>query len=234
MIEMPVQTTSPAQDAGYEAARNHMVDSQVRPNKVIDPRIVAAMRRLPREAFVPAAVASLAYVDEDVPLPNGRALMEPMVIARLVQLLRVRDGETALVVAAGAGYGAALLDACGARVTALEDDAALLALARVALPGSAPGVVLIEGPVGAGWAAGAPYDLILIEGAVEAVPDALAAQLKPHGRLATVLARPGHPGAGVLAEPVQVGAATKLRAQPFFDCATPALPQFKPAPAFAF
>ncbi len=78
-----------------------MVDGQVRPNKVIDPRIIRAMRSLPRERFVPPHLASLAYADEDVPLPGGRALMEPMVIARLVQLLRVRDGERGLVVGAG-------------------------------------------------------------------------------------------------------------------------------------
>lgn len=218
----------------HAAARAHMVDSQVRPNKVVDPRIIEAMRRLPRERFVPPGLSSLAYADEDVPLPGGRALLEPMVIARLAQILRVRPGETALVVGAGAGYGAAVLDACGATVTALEDDAMLLALARAALPALAPGVTLAEGPVAAGWASGAPYDVILIEGAVEAIPDVLVAQLKPGGRMATVLAGPNEPGMGVLAEPVQVGGETRMRSQPIFNCAVPALPQFKRAPAFIF
>ena len=168
--------TAPPTD--YAAARDHMVDSQVRPNKVIDPRIIRAMRRLPRERFLPPASACRAYADEDVPLPGGRAMIEPMVIARLVQLLKLREHETALVVAAGSGYGAALLDACGAKVTALEDDQGLLALARLALPAIAPGVSLVEGPVAAGWPAGAPYDVILIEGAVQRVPDILAAQLR--------------------------------------------------------
>ena len=107
----------------FAEARNNMVDSQVRPNKVTDPRIVAAMRQLPRERFLPPALAALAYADEDVPLGEGRVLIEPMVIARLVQLTAIAAGERALVVAAGTGYGAAVLAACGARVTALEESA---------------------------------------------------------------------------------------------------------------
>ena len=224
--------TAPPTD--YAAARDHMVDSQVRPNKVIDPRIIRAMRRLPRERFLPPASACRAYADEDVPLPGGRAMIEPMVIARLVQLLKLREHETALVVAAGSGYGAALLDACGAKVTALEDDQGLLALARRALPAIAPGVSLVEGPVGAGWPAGAPYDVILIEGAVQRVPDILAAQLRAGGRVAAVVAQPGGPGSGVLAEAVHVGDEVRLRAQSFFECACPALPQLAPRPAFTF
>lgn len=218
----------------FAAARDRMVDGQVRPNKVIDPRVIRAMRRLPRERFLPAHLVSRAYADEDVPLPGGRALLEPMVVARLVQLLRVREGETALVVACGAGYGAAVLDACGARVTGVEDDKALLSVARSVLPGLAPHVALVEGPVAAGWPDGGPYDVILVEGAVPAVPDGLAAQLKPGGRLTVVVAQPGGPGAGVLAEVVMVGGEPRLGAQSFFDCATPALPQFAARPAFTF
>lgn len=235
---MSATSISPPTD--FAAARACMVDSQVRPNKVIDPRIIKAMRDLPRERFVPPALASRAYVDEDVPLPGGRALIEPMVIARLVQLLRVRDGETGLVIGAGAGYGAALLAACGAKVLALEEDPALLDLARAALPALAPAVILIEGPLTAGWAANAPYDFILIEGAVAAIPEILTAQLNPHGRIAAVIAnRQGEAtgqgqGQAVLAEPVQLGNVTRLRAQPFFDCTTPMLPQFMARPAFAF
>src|SRR5690242_17342594 len=131
----------------FEDARNRMVDSQIRPNKVVDPRIIAAMRRIPRERFLPAHLATLAYLDEDVALGGGRCLMEPMVIARLVQLTAVQAGERALVVATGTGYGAALLAACGARVTALEDDASLLAIARHVLADLAPSVSLVTGPI---------------------------------------------------------------------------------------
>ena len=147
---------SASSTADYAAARDHMVDGQVRPNKVIDPRIIRAMRAIPRERFVPPHLASLAYADEDVPFARGRALMEPMVIARLAQLARVREGERVLVVGAGPGYGAALLAACGGRVTALEEDEALLAVARQTLQEFAPGAVLVEGPLAAGQPGGEP------------------------------------------------------------------------------
>ena len=212
-------------------ARNNMVDSQVRPNKVADPRILAAMRRLPRERFVPPSLASLAYADEDVPLGRGRVLLEPMVIARLVQLTAVAEGERALVIAAGPGYGSALLASCGARVTALEDDPALLAQARLLLGELAPGVSLVSGPLAAGWPAGAPYDVILIEGAVTDIPPAAGEQLRASGgRLVAICAGGGTGGQAVLAEATIGG----LRKQPMFDCATPPIPVLASAPAFVF
>src|SRR3984957_17062385 len=121
------QHDEPAMDSADPAfieARNNMVDSQVRPNKVSDPRILAAMRRLPRERFLPPGLASLAYADEDVPLGRGRALLEPMVIARLVQLTAVSEGERVLVVASGPGYGSGLLAPAGGGGAALGGDPA--------------------------------------------------------------------------------------------------------------
>ena len=218
-------------DQAFAAARNHMVDSQVRPNKVTDPRILVAMRALPRERFVPAGLASLAYADGDVPLGGGRVLMEPMVIARLVQLTAVLAGERALVVGAGTGYGAALLAACGARVTSLEEVASLTAIARSTLAEFAPGVSLVSGPLAAGWPPGAPYDVILIEGAVRDIPPAIGEQLhKETGRLVTVLIANGTGGQAVLAEATVAG----LRTQPMFDCATAAIPSLMQAPGFVF
>jgi protein-L-isoaspartate(D-aspartate) O-methyltransferase len=215
----------------FAEARNNMVDSQVRPNRVNDPRILQAMRSLPRERFLPPALAALAYADGDVTLGNGRVLVQPMAIARLVQLTAVVAGERALVVAAGCGYGAALLAACGARVTALEDDTTLLALARPALAELAPSVSLVSGPLAAGWPNGAPYEVILIEGAVREVPAAIGEQLrKETGRLVTVCASDGARGQAVLAEATWAG----LRMQPKFDCATPAIPALTPAPGFVF
>ncbi len=218
----------------FASARDHMVDCQVRPDKVVDPRLIRAMRTLPRERFVPAALAGSAYIDEDVRLMHGRVLMEPRVLARLVQLARVRAGELALVVGAGTGYGAAVLAECGAQVTALEEDEALLAIARAALPAVAPGVVLKAGRLQDGVPG--PWDLILIEGAVSEIPAAIAATLNHQGgRVVTVLAKSGGLGKGVLAEPINPGAPdVVLRAQPHFDCATPMLPAFVPAPAFQF
>ena len=210
-----------------------MVDGQVRPNRVSDPRLLRAMRSLPRERFVPPHLAAFAYIDEDVPLGNGRVLMEPLVIARLVQMARVRPGDRALVVGAGAGYGAALLASCGAAVTALEEDESLLALGRAALPGLVPGVDLVQGPLAAGWDRGAPYGIVLIEGAVREIPPVIAAQVAAQGgRLVTVLRQAAGLGKAVLAEPV--GAAGLLRAQAEFDCATPLLPPLRATPGFTF
>ncbi len=176
----------------------------------------------------------MAYVDEDVPLPGGRNMMEPLVLANLIQLAKVRQGERVLVVGAGAGYGAALLDALGASVTALEEDPALLARARAVLPEVAPGVTVVEGPLTAGLPG--PWDIIMIEGAVPQIPAAIGGQLNAHGgRLVTVMATPPGLSRGVLAEPINPGAPEpKLRAQPHFDCATPMLPAFRIKPTFKF
>jgi protein-L-isoaspartate(D-aspartate) O-methyltransferase len=214
----------------FEAARNHMVDGQIRPNKVSHPRILAAMRTTPREAFLPRHLSAQAYIDDDVPLGRGRVLMEPLVIARLVQLLKPIPGESVLVVGSGTGYGAMLISACGPSVTALEEDERLLDLARIALPAYAPAVVLVTGKLAEGWPAGAPWDAILIEGAVTEVPPAIVQQLKPGGRLATVLASGGRISRAVLAEPTPAGLAHVAA----FDCATPVLPPLQPAPGFVF
>ncbi|MEJ0020408.1 MAG: protein-L-isoaspartate O-methyltransferase [Acetobacteraceae bacterium] len=212
-------------------ARSRMVDSQIRPNKVNDPRIIAAMRHLPRERFVPPRLAPLAYADEDVPLGDGRVLMEPVVIARLVQLAAVVPGERALIVGSGTGYGAALLAACGARVLALEEAPALQAIARALLAELAPSVSLVSGPLAAGWPPGAPYDVILIEGAVHEIPPAIGEQLhRESGRLVTVCTGTNGLGQAVLAESTAAG----LRTQPMFDCATPPIPSLIPSPGFVF
>lgn len=215
----------------FADARTRMVNSQLRPARVTDPRVIAAMLELPRERFLPPNRVSLAYADEDVPLGNGRVMVEPRVIARMVQLAEVMDGERALVVASGTGFGAALLAACGARVTGLEDDPALQAVADAAISAVAPGVNLVSGPLAAGWAAGAPYDVILIEGAVREIPPAIAAQLRiDGGRLVALIRGPGGPSQAVLAEATPAG----LRAQTMFDCGTPVIPSLLPAPAFQF
>ena len=215
----------------FADARKCMVDSQVRPNRVTDPRILAAMRRLPRERFLPQAVQALAYADEDVPLGNGRFMMEPMVLAKLLQAAKLQDGERVLVVGAGTGYSAALLAACGCRVTALEDDPALVALANPVLLAEAPAVTQVTGPLPAGWPDMAPYDLILIDGAVPEIPLALAAQLhQGHGRILAPICGPGRITQAVMAEATPYGLGTT----PIFDCGTPPIPCFRAAPSFAF
>ena len=156
----------------YAEPRQRMVDGQIRPNKVTEPRLLEALRTLPRETFVPEAAASRAYADEAVPLPGGRALMQPMLLARLLQLAAARPDDRVLVVCAGACYGAALLARMGARVVALEPDAALRDLANKALGLLAPGSLRLEaGDPTAGFPASAPYDAIIIEGEIPALPE---------------------------------------------------------------
>jgi protein-L-isoaspartate(D-aspartate) O-methyltransferase len=219
----------------FAEARRRMVDGQLRPNRVTDPPLLDALRRLPREAFLPPALRDRAYVDEDVPLPGGggRVMMEPLILARLIQLAAPRPADRALVVCSGTGYGAALLATLGARVTALEDDAALAALAEAAIPaaGVPAGVIRMEiGTPREGFAAGAPYDVILVEGEIPAIPASLSAQLAEGGRLAAVLGRGIRLGQAVLG--LRVGGAFSVT--PAFDCATAALPAFVPAPGFVF
>ncbi len=215
----------------FADARNRMVDSQVRPNRVADPSILTAMRAIPRERFLPPVMAPLAYADQDVPLGHGRVLLAPMLIAKLIQLIAPVGGERALVVASGVGYGAAVLAACGVRVIALEQDEALLAVARTALGAVSPGVNLVAGALTGGWPAEAPYDIVFIEGAVAAVPAPVAAQLRQEaGRLVTVIRGATGPGQAVRGEATQAG----LQLRPEFDCATPPIPALLPAPAFTF
>ena len=128
-------------------ALKRMVDSQLRPNKVTDPRILDAMRRLRRDQFLPASLRAQACSDQNVPLAPGRVLAQPMVLARLVQAAEPVAGETALVVGAGTGYAAALLAALGCQVTALEEAGALADLAKTALAAQAPSVTLVTGPL---------------------------------------------------------------------------------------
>jgi protein-L-isoaspartate(D-aspartate) O-methyltransferase len=219
----------------YSDARNMMVDGQVRPNRVYDPRILDAMRRLPRERFVPPSRIAMAYADADVPL-NGRVLLAPTVIARLVQLAGAQPGERVLVVGSGSGYGAALFAACGATVTALEEDPDLRELARDALRGITE-ITPVEGKLRDGWPGGAPYDVIFFEGGAAEVPAALAAQLRapapggsPAGRLVAVLTEGPHVGRAVLGE--RVG--ESLRLQPAFDCTARLLPGLRAEPRFDF
>jgi protein-L-isoaspartate(D-aspartate) O-methyltransferase len=216
----------------YAAARKFMVDGQLRPNKVTDPLVLAAMVRLPREAFVPAAAQARAYADDAVPLAPGRAMMAPVVLARLLQALEPRLGESALVVGAGTGYAAAVLAEMGAAVTALEEDGGLLAIARQAwqavLPGAVP--LAVQGPLVLGHDAAGPYHMILIDGAVSALPGAIAAQLAEGGRLAMVQSQPNAVQHAVLGTKLH----GKIFMRPLMDATAPALPGFATAPGFVF
>ncbi len=167
-------------EQNYEQMRRAMVASQLRTTAVNDPRVVAAMGKVARERFVPAAQASLAYLDKTLPIANGRGMASPMVVGRLLTEARVKPTDNALVIGAGSGYSAAVLAELVANVIALEQDKALVGNAP--LPANVSGA---SGPLVKGWAKGAPYDLILFDGAVEQIPPAIIEQLADGGRIAT-------------------------------------------------
>jgi protein-L-isoaspartate(D-aspartate) O-methyltransferase len=216
----------------FALARRNMVDGQLRPNRVTNAALLSAVGELPRERFLPKALRSVAYADDDVPLGGGRFLMEPMVLARLIQALQARPGDKVLVVASGRGYGAALLSRLVKSVVAVECDSALASSAEQTI--NDLGIVNIKQTVAKlenGAAADAPFDAILIEGAVHEIPRAILDQLAEGGRLTTVRAAP----AGVLGVAelvVKEGGVASGR--PLFDAGTPALPGFAPAPRFTF
>ena len=216
----------------FALARRNMVDGQLRPNRVNNALLLAVVGELPRERFLPDGMKSVAYSDEDVPLGNGRYLMEPMVLARLIQTLQAGPEDKALVVAAGPGYGAALLARLVKSVVAVEGDAGLASSADQTIKALGLGnVTLVTGQAEAGAALSGPYDVILIEGSVRQIPPAILEQLAEGGRLVTVLA--GGPGAmGVAQLVVKEGGVTSGR--PLFDAGTPVLPGFAPPARFTF
>ncbi|HQT72717.1 MAG TPA: protein-L-isoaspartate(D-aspartate) O-methyltransferase [Acidiphilium sp.] len=213
----------------FRAARTMMVDGQIRPNNIADDRIIIAMRTIRRERFCPSAQANRAYADADLPLGGGRFMPAPLSVARLAYFAAVAPGARVLVVGANTGYCAAVLASCGAVVTALEEDAGLRAAAAEALAAEAPEVRLVGGALAAGAPAAAPFDVIVIEGMVDALPEGFAAQLAPGGRLVCVL-REGGIGRLVVAEAVGGRFAHRAMA----DCNMPALAAFERKIAFSF
>ena len=210
------------------AARRMMVDCQVRTADVTDPDLIAAMLAVPRERFAPATVAEQAYVDNDLPLGGGRALLKPMVLAKLIQAARVRSTDHVLDVGCGTGYSSAVLARLAGSVVALEEDQSLAQQAKQALAGIEE-IVSATGPLIAGWAAAAPYDVILLNGSTEVVPETLGRQLKPDGRLVAVFG-PAFAGNAMVYRQIE----DHLVGRPIFDAAARVLPGFVAAPGFVF
>jgi protein-L-isoaspartate(D-aspartate) O-methyltransferase len=212
----------------FAAARRNMVDGQVRTADVTDARILSAMFEVPREAFLAPAQRGLAYLDLDVPLGGGRCLMKPMVLAKLIQAADLGATGRVLDVGCATGYAAAVLARVAGQVVALEQDAGLTQRARASLA-SQPNVTVEAGPLTAGWAPGGPYDAILLEGAVEFVPEALLRQVKDGGRLVCVLGV----GPGAKAT-VYYRSGDDIGSRTLFDAAAAVLPGFVKPPEFAF
>jgi protein-L-isoaspartate(D-aspartate) O-methyltransferase len=207
-----------------------MVECQIRTNKVTDERLIAALRTVPREIFVPDALKGVAYIDEDLDMGGKRYMTEPMVLARLLQAAEVGPKDAVLVIGSTTGYAVALLAQLAETVVGIEDDAQLVEAADKNL--AALGIdnaAVITMALDEGYAEQAPYDVILIEGRCGVVPDIIARQLAPDGRLVTVTDDHG------------VGKATLLRrsgdsisGRVLFDAQVPPLVCFERKPAFVF
>jgi protein-L-isoaspartate(D-aspartate) O-methyltransferase len=221
-------TTSPAEDTAEQ--RLQMVNSQLRTGDVVDQEALAAFLDTPREPFVAPECRPLAYLDRETPALGARTrrLLRPLTLARMLQAAAVNAGDRALDVGGGSGYGAALLDAMGAKVVALECDPGAVAAARGLLAGRER-VAVVEGPLPDGAASLGPFDVIVVEGAFRVAPDALISQLADGGRLVGIDAILGAPQAALYEKR---GGGVSRRA--LFEAAADVLDGFEPTPGFVF
>jgi protein-L-isoaspartate(D-aspartate) O-methyltransferase len=217
--------------------RRHMIDGQIRTFDVNDYALLDVLGELARELFLPAPLRPFAYTD--FPLKAGgnedREYLVPMVLARLIQAAAVRRGMRVLDVAGGTGYSAAIFAKLGAQVIALESDLALVEQARANFAALAvPGVVAVGGPLAVGYEQGAPFDVILVNGAFEERPALLFAQLRDGGRLLGVeMPTPNRPARSAKAT-LFLRAGTAVTSRPLFDACAPILAAFRKAPEFVF
>jgi protein-L-isoaspartate(D-aspartate) O-methyltransferase len=216
---MTVQSPIP----DFAAAREAMVESQLRPQGVTDPAVIEAMGTVQRERFLPSHTRPLAYVDRAVAIGHGRFLSAPAVLGQLLTQMKAERGQRALVVGAGTGYSAAVLAAMGLKVTAVESAPELAAAARDQR------VNVIEGPLDEGCSKGAPYEQILIDGAIEYIPEAIVEQLADGGRLGTAII-----DRGITRLIVGRKAGTAFGYLSIGDAGVPALPGFTRPKAFTF
>jgi protein-L-isoaspartate(D-aspartate) O-methyltransferase len=221
--------------SGFSTARQKMVDGQVRTSDVTDQGIIDAMIELPREAFVPQDKQALAYLDLDLDVSEGgaakRFLIKPMVMAKLLQAAEILETDRVLIVGAASGYAAAVAARLAATVTAIESDSALAARGGEIMSqlGFAGKVTFKTADAAAGDPAGAPYDVIFLNGATEVVPDKLYGQLKDGGRLVGVFATSRPPRAMIVRR-----SHGDFGTRPLFDATAPVLPGLDRVPEFVF
>lgn len=222
--------------ADFTLQRIKMVDGQLRTTDVTEPHLLTAMGTLPREEFVPSRRRALSYIDEDIEVAEARDgqparfIMEPSPFAKLVQLARVRASDFVLDVGCATGYSAAVLSKLAGSVIALESDPELEAQATEILSRlGCDNVAVVGGKLAEGCADQGPFDLIVLEGAVDFVPDTLTDQLKDGGRLVAVV---GHGNAGRATLFVKEAGIVSSRAA--FNAAVRPLPEFQRVPSFEF
>ena len=209
-----------------------MVDCQLRPNKVTDERVLTAFETLPREEFVPRNQRAIAYVDEDLPLPGGRSMMEPMVLSRIVQALDVQQHHSVLVVGGSTGYATAIMACLADSVISIETRTQMIEKSQETLVACGlDNAVAIKCRLTDGFAKEAPYHRILIEGSVETVPDTLLDQLSADGMLAAIWRPADHP-VGVAS--IWTRAGTGFARKPLFDAQVPLLDEFRAKREFIF
>lgn len=211
--------------------RQTMVDTQLRTNKITDDRILAAMAEIPRESFVPEGYRNMAYIDEDIPLANGRCLMEPMIFARLVQAADIQDDDVVLDIGCATGYSAAVLGKLARAVVAVDSVPELVEQATDYFSTAGQdNVVLEQGVLTEGWQAQAPYDVILVNGAVETVPDNIVSQLADGGRLCAVVRSDNGTGRAEL----MIRSGDNVSRRVLFDANIPPLNEFATEKGFTF
>ena len=214
----------------FAHARDVMVESQVRPNDVTDPRVLHAMRTLPRERFVPPQKRALAYGDLELEVASGRFLMRPRDLSKLIAALAPAENDRALEIAGATGYGAAVLATCCKEVLSLDPDPNLSITAGAALESvGVKNAKAVSMPVSDGWRDEAPYDVTLLNGAAEIIPEAWFTQLAPGGRLG-VIVRQGAVGSARIY--TKSGDVVGYRAA--FDAAPPIVPGLERKPSFVF
>ncbi len=215
----------------FASARRNMVDCQILPNRVTDERVIAIMGDLPRETFVPKPKRGVAYVDEALPLGEDRFIMEPMVIARMMQALNLQTSDIALSIGCGSGYAVAALAGIVNTVVAVESNTGMAQRASRALSDlEIDNVVVVEGALIEGYAKQAPYDVIFFDGAVSDVPSAILDQLADDGRAVAIVEGAG----GVGHCRVFVRTSGHVSSRELFDAGTPILPGFSAKPGFSF
>lgn len=219
--------------SNFETARQNMVDGQLRPTKVTDSLLLDAMAALPREMFVEKSRQGIAYVDEDLEISPGRYLMEPVVLARLVQSLELTSSDSVLIIGPATGYDAALIGRLAGPVVAVESDPALAEQASMVINHlGIDNVAVVESPMAAGFAEQAPYDVVFFCGSVEEVPEDIVRQLAPNGRMAAVL---GGAENGILGRACLMHrSGDGLSKRALFDAGTRPLPGFEKEAEFAF
>ena len=216
----------------FKKARKIMLESQIRPNKVIDERVLSAFANIPREIFVHKSMQDIAYIDEDLPLSNGRYLMEPMVLARLIQSLELNESDNVMIIGIGTGYSVAIISQIVTSVIGIESRATLIQKAENNLTElDITNAVLFKERLQDGFSKESPYNAILIDGGISFIPENILDQLSNNGKLVSIY-RPNIETAGEAS--IWMRSGTKFSRKCLFNAQVPTLEEFRAKPEFIF